>query len=297
MRAARALVVGVATRRTRVVGEQVDGHRRLSREVRPADPAHSTSSGPWAARSSSSGARERRGASARERGDQRVDRPGGARCIITMDHGGAAVQRRARPSATPETTSSGAAAAVIPPVRDSAPERPPAIGRRGGSSIAAEPDGAADGTVSGRADRHPPRPARAPGLRGVHSRHHRPPACGGRSGSAARSRQAARVRAEEAERFERTVAETLQHGLLPPELPAVPGIGLGAALPGGRRRHDVGGDFYDVFELSEDRGASRSGTLRQGRRGRVRHGDLGGRPGRPDRGIKEPRARRSTPSC
>jgi sigma-B regulation protein RsbU (phosphoserine phosphatase) len=64
---------------------------------------------------------------------------------------------------------------------------------------------------------------------------------------------AARLRAEEAERFERTVAETLQRGLLPPELPAVPGIGLGAAYRAGGVGTMVGGDFYDVFELGPGR--------------------------------------------
>jgi phosphoserine phosphatase RsbU/P len=64
---------------------------------------------------------------------------------------------------------------------------------------------------------------------------------------------AARLRAEEAERFERTVAETLQRGLLPPELPAVPGIALGAAYRAGGVGTTVGGDFYDVFELGAGR--------------------------------------------
>ncbi len=64
---------------------------------------------------------------------------------------------------------------------------------------------------------------------------------------------AARLRAEEAERFERTVAETLQRGLLPPELPAVPGIELGAAYRAGGVGTMVGGDFYDVFELGAGR--------------------------------------------
>ena len=63
----------------------------------------------------------------------------------------------------------------------------------------------------------------------------------------------ARVRAEEAERFERTVAETLQHGLLPPKLPVVPDIALGAAYRSGGVGTMVGGDFYDVFELGGDR--------------------------------------------
>ena len=67
------------------------------------------------------------------------------------------------------------------------------------------------------------------------------------------SEHAARLRAEEAERFERTVAETLQRGLLPPELPAVPGIEMGAAYRAGGVGTMVGGDFYDVFELGAGR--------------------------------------------
>src|SRR5581483_381465 len=43
------------------------------------------------------------------------------------------------------------------------------------------------------------------------------------------------------------VAETLQASLLPPELPAIPGLAVaGRYRPGGA---DVGGDFYDVFPL------------------------------------------------
>ena len=64
---------------------------------------------------------------------------------------------------------------------------------------------------------------------------------------------AARLRAEEAERVERTVAETLQRGLLPPELPDVPGVSLGAAYRPGGVGTMVGGDFYDVFELGAGR--------------------------------------------
>ena len=62
---------------------------------------------------------------------------------------------------------------------------------------------------------------------------------------------AARLRAEAAERFERTVAETLQRGLLPPQLPSLPGVALGAAYRAGGAGTMVGGDFYDVFELGD----------------------------------------------
>ncbi|MGH2967764.1 MAG: SpoIIE family protein phosphatase [Solirubrobacteraceae bacterium] len=63
--------------------------------------------------------------------------------------------------------------------------------------------------------------------------------------------QAARLRAEEAERFSRGVAETLQRGLLPTRLPSIPGLELGAAYRPGSADSLVGGDFYDVFELGE----------------------------------------------
>ena len=61
--------------------------------------------------------------------------------------------------------------------------------------------------------------------------------------------QSARVRAEEAERATREVAEALQRTLLPPHLPAIDGLELGAAYRAGTTGSLVGGDFYDVFGL------------------------------------------------
>jgi len=61
--------------------------------------------------------------------------------------------------------------------------------------------------------------------------------------------RAARVQAEAAERATRVVAQTLQRTLLPPHLPAIPGIELGAAYRAGGEGLWVGGDFYDVFPL------------------------------------------------
>ncbi|MDQ3742140.1 MAG: SpoIIE family protein phosphatase [Actinomycetota bacterium] len=49
--------------------------------------------------------------------------------------------------------------------------------------------------------------------------------------------------------------ETLQQTLLPPHLPAVPRLELGAAYRAGSEGVQVGGDFYDVFELGEGRWA------------------------------------------
>jgi PAS domain S-box-containing protein len=47
----------------------------------------------------------------------------------------------------------------------------------------------------------------------------------------------------------RRVADTLQASLLPPTLPSVPGIDLGAAYRASGEGNDIGGDFYDVFEV------------------------------------------------
>jgi serine phosphatase RsbU (regulator of sigma subunit) len=53
---------------------------------------------------------------------------------------------------------------------------------------------------------------------------------------------------------QRTIAVTLQEALLPPALPAIPGIEIAARYWPAGTNH-VGGDFYDVFSLSEDRWA------------------------------------------
>lgn len=49
------------------------------------------------------------------------------------------------------------------------------------------------------------------------------------------------------------VARTLQSTLLPPELPHVPGADLAAEYHPAGDGIDVGGDFYDVFSLTDDR--------------------------------------------
>jgi len=58
----------------------------------------------------------------------------------------------------------------------------------------------------------------------------------------------ARIHAER-----RHVARTLQRSLLPPALPSVPGIGFGAAYVPTGDTGEVGGDFYDVVGLRDDR--------------------------------------------
>ena len=63
----------------------------------------------------------------------------------------------------------------------------------------------------------------------------------------------ARVRAEAAELRARQVSEALQRSLLPPHLPTIPGMELGAAYRAGAADSAVGGDFYDVVGLGEGR--------------------------------------------
>lgn len=45
----------------------------------------------------------------------------------------------------------------------------------------------------------------------------------------------------------------LQHSLLPPELPEIPGVDLAAAYQAAGEGTEVGGDFYDVFEAAPGR--------------------------------------------
>ncbi|HEX7245283.1 MAG TPA: SpoIIE family protein phosphatase [Solirubrobacterales bacterium] len=55
---------------------------------------------------------------------------------------------------------------------------------------------------------------------------------------------------ERAERTRAQIAETLQHGLLPPPLPHVPGWSMAAMYRPAGAQNEVGGDFYDVFRLA-----------------------------------------------
>jgi phosphoserine phosphatase RsbU/P len=48
------------------------------------------------------------------------------------------------------------------------------------------------------------------------------------------------------------LAETLQQSLLPPHLPAIPGVEIAAHYEAARYGSDVGGDFYDVFESTRN---------------------------------------------
>jgi phosphoserine phosphatase RsbU/P len=60
----------------------------------------------------------------------------------------------------------------------------------------------------------------------------------------------ARRRAEESEARARLLARTLQDSLLPPDLPRVPGLDLGAVYRPAGSGDEVGGDFYDVFSTA-----------------------------------------------
>ena len=48
---------------------------------------------------------------------------------------------------------------------------------------------------------------------------------------------------------QRTTSQALQHTLLPPELPDIPGIELAAEYEAAGEANEVGGDFYDVFPV------------------------------------------------
>jgi serine phosphatase RsbU (regulator of sigma subunit) len=54
---------------------------------------------------------------------------------------------------------------------------------------------------------------------------------------------------ERAEGARAEIAETLQHGLLPPPLPHIPGWSLAAMYTPAGSENEVGGDFYDAFRV------------------------------------------------
>ncbi len=61
----------------------------------------------------------------------------------------------------------------------------------------------------------------------------------------------AKRQAEAAEGRARTLVRTLQRTLMPPRLPEVPGLDAAAAYHPGGGDLEVGGDFYDLFEVDE----------------------------------------------
>lgn len=62
----------------------------------------------------------------------------------------------------------------------------------------------------------------------------------------------AKERAEESEERATALARTLQQTLIPPVPPQVPGLDIAAAYRPAGSGAEVGGDFYDVFQLAED---------------------------------------------
>jgi len=50
-----------------------------------------------------------------------------------------------------------------------------------------------------------------------------------------------------------TVSDTLQRSLLPSSLPTIPGLDVGIAYEAAGEGIDVGGDFYDLFEIDDSR--------------------------------------------
>lgn len=60
----------------------------------------------------------------------------------------------------------------------------------------------------------------------------------------------ARKRAERSEADARVLAETLQRSLLPPSLPELPGVSIGATYRPAGSGAEVGGDFYDFFRVT-----------------------------------------------
>jgi serine phosphatase RsbU (regulator of sigma subunit) len=52
---------------------------------------------------------------------------------------------------------------------------------------------------------------------------------------------------ERSERARAEIAQTLQHGLLPPPMPSIPGWSVAASYRPAGAENEVGGDFYDAF--------------------------------------------------
>jgi sigma-B regulation protein RsbU (phosphoserine phosphatase) len=62
----------------------------------------------------------------------------------------------------------------------------------------------------------------------------------------------AKQQAEESEGRARALAMTLQQTLIPPVPPAVPGLDVAAAYRPAGDGEEVGGDFYDIFQIADD---------------------------------------------
>ena len=60
----------------------------------------------------------------------------------------------------------------------------------------------------------------------------------------------AKERAEASEQRATALARTLQRTLIPPTAPSIPGLGVAAAYRSAGDGDEVGGDFYDIFQLA-----------------------------------------------
>ena len=72
----------------------------------------------------------------------------------------------------------------------------------------------------------------------------------------------ARQQAEESEARARDLARTLQESFIPPVPPQIPGFQVGAAYRPAGEGDEVGGDFYDVFAMADDRWVVALGDVR-----------------------------------
>lgn len=61
----------------------------------------------------------------------------------------------------------------------------------------------------------------------------------------------AKRRAEASEAHAQLLASTLQQTLIPPAPPDIPGLDVAAAYRPAGDGHEIGGDFYDIFEVAE----------------------------------------------
>ena len=62
----------------------------------------------------------------------------------------------------------------------------------------------------------------------------------------------AKQRAEKAEARAVEVVRALQRTMLPPDLPTIPGLGLGASFQAAGEGTDLGGDFYDAVQVGDE---------------------------------------------
>ena len=62
----------------------------------------------------------------------------------------------------------------------------------------------------------------------------------------------AKQRAEASEQHAKSLARTLQQTLIPPALPIIDGLDVAAVYRPAGDGEEVGGDFYDVFEIADD---------------------------------------------